>query len=103
MNHCRDIVHLLIFILRISLLPCVLIGYVLLLIQWLVLEARKLSKELRDDDSDVSTFAGNEGECKMTVDALDAFGYDEAAEIVYGESYLDWKKRHQKSASEAQL
>lgn len=102
MNHCRDIVRLLIFILRISLLPCVLIGCVLL-IQWLVLEARKLSKELRDDDSDVSTFAGNEGECKMTVDALDAFGYDEAAKIVYGESYLDWKKRHQKSASEAQL
>ena len=69
----------------------------------MVLEARKLSKELRDDDSDVSTFAGNMEECKITVDALDAFGYDEAAKIVYGERYLDWKKRHQKSASEAQL
>ena len=32
--------------------------------------------------------------------ALDAMGYDEAAQYVYGMHYGDWKKRHAKKASE---
>ena len=70
----------------------------------MVLEARKLSKQLHEgENSAVSTFAGNEEECKTTLDVLDSFGYNEAAILVYGESYSEWKKRHQKSATEEQL
>jgi Protein of unknown function (DUF1244) len=35
--------------------------------------------------------------------ALDSFGYDEAARCVYGTSYAEWKKRHQKAATQQQL
>ena len=72
-------------------------------IQWLVLEARKLSMELGVDRTASNSFARNDKEHKITVDALDSFGYDEAAKLVYGESILEWKKRHQRSATEEQL
>ncbi len=75
----------------------------LLPLQWLVLEARKLSMELGVDKTASNTFTRNEEGNKITVDALDSFGYDEAAKLVYGESNLEWKKRHQKSATEEQL
>ena len=59
--------------------------------------------ELGIDKTASNTFARNEKEHRITVDALDSFGYDEAAKLVYGESYLEWKKRCQKSATEEQL
>lgn len=37
------------------------------------------------------------------VQALNALGYDEAAQHVYGMKYPDWKARHQKKATDAQL
>jgi molybdenum cofactor synthesis domain-containing protein len=35
--------------------------------------------------------------------ALDALGYDEAAQYVYGCDYGDWKKKHAKKASDEQM
>lgn len=73
-------------------------------LQWIVLEARKLSKELcANQAAAAAIFIGSEEECKIVTDALDSLGYDEAAKLVYGESYLEWKKRHQKSTTEEQL
>jgi len=69
----------------------------------MVLEARKLSKLLRSDKESVSAFSANEEECQLTIGALDSFGYDEAAKEVYGVTYPEWKKLHQKKASEDQL
>jgi hypothetical protein len=37
------------------------------------------------------------------VDTLDSFGYDEAAQLVYGCTYPEWKKRHMKKATDEQL
>lgn len=37
------------------------------------------------------------------VDALNAFGYEEAAQHVYGMTYGDWKKRHQKKATDEDM
>ncbi|KAL9191174.1 hypothetical protein ACHAXT_000880 [Thalassiosira profunda] len=73
------------------------------LAKWMVLEARQLSKQLGSDGSYASAFLGNEQECQPTIEALDAFGYDEAARLVYGETYPEWKERHQTKASEDQL
>ena len=69
----------------------------------MVLEARKLSKHLRLDKKIATAFVGNEKECQLTIDALDSLGYDEAAKEVYGVTYPEWKKRHQKKATEEQL
>ena len=37
------------------------------------------------------------------MDALDSFGYEEAAKEVYGCTYPEWKERHQKKATEEQV
>lgn len=37
------------------------------------------------------------------IDALDSFGYDEAAQYVYGCTYPEWKKHHQKKATDEQM
>ncbi len=37
------------------------------------------------------------------VNSLDSFGYDEAAQLVYGCTYPEWKKRHMKKATDEQL
>mmetsp|Transcript_25681 Transcript_25681/g.54249 ORF Transcript_25681/g.54249 Transcript_25681/m.54249 type:complete len:551 (-) Transcript_25681:1781-3433(-) len=73
------------------------------LAKWMVLEARNLSQRLRVDRSFATAFIGNEEECESTIGALDSLGYDEAAKEVYGETYPEWKKRHQKKATEEQL
>ena len=72
----------------------------------MVLEARKLSKQLRTDVTSFATcFTGKNKEknIQLTINALDSFGYDEAAKEVYGITYPDWKKRHQKKATDEQL
>jgi len=59
--------------------------------KWLVVEARKLSDDIKDEDED------------ELVKALDAMGYDEAAQYVYGMMYPEWKKRHAQKASDEQM
>eukprot|EP00934_Nitzschia_sp_Nitz4_P006122 Nitzschia sp. Nitz4//scaffold176_size46146//1688//2859//NITZ4_007186-RA/size46146-snap-gene-0.2-mRNA-1//-1//CDS//3329538997//6112//frame0 len=63
------------------------------LAKWLVVEARKLSDAVKAgtktlDDAD------------QVVQSLDALGYDEAAQYVYGMAYGDWKKIHSRKASD---
>lgn len=59
----------------------------LFLTQWMVVEARKLS------ESTNVTYQ----------QALDALGYEEAAQHVYGMTYGTWKKRYQKKATDEQM
>jgi hypothetical protein len=70
----------------------------------MVIEARKLSRDLLADQYSASAFVGgSDGGCISTVDALDSFGYEEAAKEVYGCTYPEWKERHQKKATEEQV
>eukprot|EP01082_Thalassiosira_pseudonana_P010972 g10355.t1 g10355 contig4:1709650-1711696(+) len=71
--------------------------------KWMVLEARALSNSLRDDANFASMFSGSTEETPSIIKTLDAMGYDEAAQEVYGCTYQDWKKRHQKKSSDEQL
>jgi len=76
------------------------------LAKWMVIEARKLKQQcLNDDGSNTARlFAGNDStKIQQLINALDSFGYDEAAKEVYGVTYPEWKKRHQKKATEEQL
>ena len=72
----------------------------------MVLEARKLSKQFRTELTSFATcFIGKNEEKyrQLILNALDSFGYDEASKEVYGITYPDWKKRHQKKATDEQL
>lgn len=74
--------------------------------QWMVLEARRLRKVCLDDADVAAVLSGDETASQMapgTIAALDSFGYDEAAREVYGVTYPEWKKRHQKKATDEQL
>eukprot|EP00578_Thalassiosira_sp_NH16_P014587 CAMPEP_0181121350 /NCGR_PEP_ID=MMETSP1071-20121207/24693_1 /TAXON_ID=35127 /ORGANISM="Thalassiosira sp., Strain NH16" /LENGTH=535 /DNA_ID=CAMNT_0023206167 /DNA_START=55 /DNA_END=1662 /DNA_ORIENTATION=- len=77
------------------------------LAKWMVLEARKLSKRLRTDEDFVAAVSVGDGNgyesATSVVDALGSLGYDEAAREVYGVTYPEWKKRHQRKATEEQL
>jgi molybdopterin adenylyltransferase len=64
----------------------------------LVLEARKLSSTIKGVCQ--GTFTGEE---KQLVIDVDAFGYDEAAKYVYGCEYDEWKRAHQKKATNEQM
>ncbi|KAL3789895.1 hypothetical protein HJC23_010580 [Cyclotella cryptica] len=72
------------------------------LAKWMVLEARKFSERLRAGEEFPLFFSTIE-EKHDTIRALDQFGYDEAAQLVYGCMYSEWKKHHQTKASEHQL
>jgi len=54
---------------------------------------RRVAGELRDEGG------GSDYDSK----ALDALGYDEASEFVYGTSYSEWKAAHAKKATEEQM
>jgi len=72
----------------------------------MVLEARKLSKQLVEDESFAANFIGNNDDkvCKQqTIHDLNSFGYEEAAKEVYGSTISEWKKRHQKKATDDQM
>lgn len=72
------------------------------LAKWLVVEARRLSDEMKNrqlKNTNGSDFEATESDVK----ALDAMGYDEAAEHVYGMGYGDWKKRYMKKATDEKL
>jgi molybdopterin adenylyltransferase len=60
----------------------------------MVLEARKLSESLKKEDI---------VDRDQILQSLDALGYDEAAQYVYGMDYSDWKKAHAKKASDDQM
>lgn len=64
------------------------------LAKWMVVEARALVDSPKEQDIFLDD---------MTKKALNALGYEEAAEHVYGTTYGEWKKRHQKKATEAQM
>lgn len=70
------------------------------LAKWLVVEARQVSNRLKQ-----KTFGSNEEEYKHVkiIKALDAFTYDNGAEVVYGCAYSQWKKCHSKKATEEQM
>ena len=67
------------------------------LAKWLVVEARKLSDALKEEGNNVNQ------DLDSILQSLDAMGYDEAAQHVYGMHYGDWKKRHSKKASDEQM
>ena len=61
-----------------------------------MVEARKLSDDIREKED------GTKGD-ESILRALDAMGYDEAAQHVYGMMYPEWKKRHAQKASDEQM
>jgi len=63
------------------------------------MEARRLSDEMKVASTNSSLKDANLG----IIQALDALGYNEAAEEVYGCNYSEWKKLHSRKASEAQM
>ena len=71
------------------------------LAKWLVVEARKLSADLKANESS-NTRTNNTNNAKL-IHALDALGYDETAEHVYGCAYSEWKKRHAQKATDEQM
>lgn len=60
----------------------------------MVLEARKLSDKIKNGEETKIE------DMDAVLQSLDAMGYDEAAQYVYGMAYGDWKKRHAKKASD---
>mmetsp|Transcript_51879 Transcript_51879/g.110242 ORF Transcript_51879/g.110242 Transcript_51879/m.110242 type:complete len:562 (-) Transcript_51879:98-1783(-) len=70
------------------------------LAKWLVVEARNISDRISADNEMASFFPEQQ---RRTLNSLDSFGYDEAAQYVYGCNYPEWKKRHQKKATGEQL
>ena len=74
--------------------------------RWMVLEARKpIDPDVgcSDDAGDVALAFAAETERRHMGEALDSYGYDEAARGVYGTSYPEWKERHQRKVTEDQL
>ena len=75
------------------------------LAKWLVVEARQLSADLKakaDESSNTNTSTNTNANAQL-IQALDALGYDETAEHVYGCAYAEWKKRHAQKATDEQM
>lgn len=68
------------------------------LAKWLVLEARNLANTIRSVCQDNFT-----EEEELLLISLDAFGYEQAAETVYGCQYKEWKDAHQKESTDEQV
>jgi hypothetical protein len=78
------------------------------LAKWLVMTARKLSVQfkavsLSSSTSKIYPKAYMNSPNGNLVELLDTFGYDEAAQSIYGCAYTEWKATYQKTATEAQL
>jgi hypothetical protein len=69
----------------------------------MVLQAREISKTLTIGSSSYLHIFSQEEERMNAIRALDMFGYDEAAQFVYGCAYPEWKQRHQTKATDEQL
>mmetsp|Transcript_26440 Transcript_26440/g.39099 ORF Transcript_26440/g.39099 Transcript_26440/m.39099 type:complete len:376 (-) Transcript_26440:1902-3029(-) len=67
------------------------------LAKWIVMEARDISASMSQDTGETGE------EVERIIQMLDALGYDEAAQNVYGCNYEDWKKKHAKKASDEQM
>ena len=65
----------------------------------MVIEARKLAEEIQSQNATSQQY----GDVDQILQSLDALGYDEAAQHVYGMNYGDWKKRHMKRATDDQM
>lgn len=63
----------------------------------MVVEARRLPDALKNEDAD------QQQDLDDILQALNALGYDEAAQYVYGCNYSDWKKAHAKKATDEQM
>ncbi|KAL3907616.1 MAG: hypothetical protein SGILL_008798 [Bacillariaceae sp.] len=70
------------------------------LAKWLVVEARKVSGDLSQGSDNNSV---THDDLHKVIQALDAMGYDEAAQYVYGMDYPEWKKRHAAKATNEQM
>ena len=68
----------------------------------MVLEARELSETLKAGSPSAFRFF-NEKQKSSLMQQLDSFGYDDAAQDVYGCMYSEWKTRHQTKATESQM
>ena len=73
------------------------------LAKWLVVEARQLSADLKAKADESSNTNANANANAQLIQALDALGYDETAEHVYGCAYAEWKKRHAQKATDEQM
>jgi gephyrin len=69
-------------------------------LQWLVMEARTLSDVLSVEHGNGTLNGVATNDVDAIRQSLDALGYDEAAQYVYGMHYDDWKKRHSKKVSD---
>ena len=67
------------------------------------MEARKLSDSIQKNAAAYGELNTNNADEIKIVQALDAMGYDEAAQHVYGMMYPEWKKRHAQKASDEQM
>ncbi len=70
------------------------------LAKWLVLQARTISDRIGADNVAASYFFDQQ---RRAIDSLDFFGYDEAAQYVYGCTYQEWKSLYQKKATGDQM
>jgi hypothetical protein len=68
--------------------------------QWLVIQARRISDQIKTDTVVSSYFSDQQ---RTVIELLDAYDYDEAARVVYGCRYSEWKSLHQKKATDAQM
>ena len=75
-------------------------SYNAIFLQWLVVEARHISNQIVSNEVVNLYLSENQ---RTIVDTLDSFGYDEAAQLVNGCTYPEWKKRHMKKATDEQL
>jgi len=71
------------------------------LAKWMVLEARRLSVQLQTNSTALDVVDRNNH--NNILQSLDAMGYDEAAQYVYGCNYADWKIAHSSKASKEQM
>jgi hypothetical protein len=73
------------------------------LAKWLVLEARQLSKTFIDKSPTNNDTPENNNNLTRLGRLLDAFGYEDAAEVVYGCTYAEWKVTYNVEATDEQL
>lgn len=67
--------------------------------KWLVIQARIISEEVKRSDLSSCFY----DQIYSVVKILDGYDYDEAARVVYGCGYPEWKQRYQKKATDEQM
>ena len=88
---------------------CVVAVVAVVVIQWMVLEARRIvDEDLIIGDADTATTPlssdiNNNNDTRATIERYNRFSYDDAARHVYGMDYATWKQRHMKATTAEQL